>query len=283
MTTSTTPAPKDVLAALWATAGGDPAALGAVTMTGADPVLPSVFRVGTAAAASVAASALAAAELWHLRRGGRQSVSVDMRRAAIAFRSERYLSVDGAPPPEIWSPVSGHFQAGDGRWVQLHCNFPHHRDGVLEVLGVGEDRAAVAAAIARRGAEELERETRARGLCVAFVRTPEEWRAHPHALQLATLPLLEIIRIGDAPPEPLAAAGGRPRSPMPLAPGARGGSARGGARTPPPRRNSPRSSSRWHGRSPGTPPSRSAARSGSWPCACSSATSPPGRRRRRRS
>ena len=212
MTTSTTPAPKDVLAALWATAGGDPAALGAVTMTGADPVLPSVFRVGTAAAASVAASALAAAELWHLRRGGRQSVSVDMRRAAIAFRSERYLSVDGAPPPEIWSPVSGHFQAGDGRWVQLHCNFPHHRDGVLEVLGVGEDRAAVAAAIARRGAEELERESRARGLCVAFVRTPEEWRAHPHALQLATLPLLEIIRIGDAPPEPLPAAGDRPLS-----------------------------------------------------------------------
>jgi crotonobetainyl-CoA:carnitine CoA-transferase CaiB-like acyl-CoA transferase len=38
------------------------------------------------------------------------------------------------------------------------------------------------------------------------VRTPAEWSAHPQSTALAELPLLEIQRIGDAPPEPLPAA-----------------------------------------------------------------------------
>jgi len=33
---------------LWTQAGGDPAVLARVTLTGADPVLPTDFRIGTA-------------------------------------------------------------------------------------------------------------------------------------------------------------------------------------------------------------------------------------------
>ena len=50
------------LAELWGLAGGDPSALERVVLTGADPVLPSTFRIGAAAQASIAASGLAAAE-----------------------------------------------------------------------------------------------------------------------------------------------------------------------------------------------------------------------------
>src|SRR5437764_13067351 len=96
------PSSKDVLAALWRQAGQDAAALDAVALTGAEPVLPSSFAVGTAAQASIAAAALAAAEIWRQRTGRRQQVAVDMRDAAVEFRSERYLRVDGAPTKELW-------------------------------------------------------------------------------------------------------------------------------------------------------------------------------------
>ena len=69
--------------------------LGDIALTGAEPALPSSFAVGTAAQAAIAAAALAAARLWRVRAGRRQRVSVDMRDAAIEFRSERYLRVDG--------------------------------------------------------------------------------------------------------------------------------------------------------------------------------------------
>jgi hypothetical protein len=36
-----------------------------------------------------------------------------------------------------------------------------------------------------------------------MVRTMQEWAKHPQAAAIASLPLLEIIKIGDSPPEPL--------------------------------------------------------------------------------
>ena len=86
---------KAALASLWRLAGQPDAAVDAVTLTGAEPALPSSFAIGTAAQASIAASALAAAELWRLRSGRRQQVSVEMRDAGIEFRSERYMRLDG--------------------------------------------------------------------------------------------------------------------------------------------------------------------------------------------
>jgi hypothetical protein len=92
---------RHALGEIWHAAGYDEAALAAADLTGAEPVLPSSFAVGTAAQATIAAAALAAAELWRLRSRRSQRVSVDMRSAAIEFRSERYLRVDGRPPGRI--------------------------------------------------------------------------------------------------------------------------------------------------------------------------------------
>src|ERR1700737_3132945 len=43
--------PPEILADIWTSAGGDPAALNAVTLTGEEPQLPSSFRVAAAAQA----------------------------------------------------------------------------------------------------------------------------------------------------------------------------------------------------------------------------------------
>ena len=78
---------RDVLAKLWIEHGHDAAALDRLDLTGHEPVLPSSFAVSTAMQASVALSALAAAELWRARTGRAQRVGVDMRAAAIAADS----------------------------------------------------------------------------------------------------------------------------------------------------------------------------------------------------
>src|ERR1700729_4077959 len=98
---------SQILSDLWTLAGGEPSALQSVTLTGREPVLPSSFRVDAAAQASIAVSGLAAAEIWKLRSGQSQQVTVDMVHATAECRSERYLRVDGKPPPPTWDPTAG--------------------------------------------------------------------------------------------------------------------------------------------------------------------------------
>ena len=110
---------------------------GDIEIRGDDPVLPTRFRVGRAGAAAIAASAVAAAELLALHTGSnqRQKIAVDLRHAVAALRSARYLRIDGTMPKDAFDPIGGLYQAGDQRWVFLHCNFPNHRAAALSVLG----------------------------------------------------------------------------------------------------------------------------------------------------
>jgi crotonobetainyl-CoA:carnitine CoA-transferase CaiB-like acyl-CoA transferase len=190
----------DILRALWSDVGGDAAGLAIAVLTGAEPALPSSFRVGASAQAAIAAAGIAAAEIWRLRSGEAQRVAVDMRHAAIEFRSERYLRVAGRPAPELWDRIAGLYRCGDGRWVRLHTNFPHHRDGVLRLLGCAHERDAVAQALARRDAAAFEDEAAAAGLVVAMARSFAEWDAHAQGAAVAALPPVAIERIGEAPP-----------------------------------------------------------------------------------
>ena len=194
--------PELALKQIWTLAGCDPTALHAVTLSGADPGLPSVFRVGSLASATIAATGLAAADYHRLRTGHRQRVAVQMRRALASFRSERYLRIDDGPPPALRDPVMGFYETRDGRWIQLHTNFPHHLQGVLTVLGCENSPAAVAGAIREWDGATLDQTLADAGLCAALIRTPEEWAMLDQAQAIASLPLFEIERIGDAPVEP---------------------------------------------------------------------------------
>src|SRR4029077_20979787 len=171
-----------------------------------EPVLPSSFAVGTAAQVSIAATALAAAELWRLRTGAHQRIRVPMREAAVEFRSERYLRVEGEPAPDLWDKIAGIYRCGDGRWVRLHTNFPHHRDGVLALLRCEHDRAAVERALQGWRAGAFETAAAEAGLVVTAMRSFADWDAHPQGQALARLPLLSIEKIADAPAETLSAA-----------------------------------------------------------------------------
>ena len=189
---------------------GDSAA--SVTFTGGtDPVLPTPFRIGVAGAATLAAAGLAAAALWETRSGRRQSVTVDLRQATASLRSGTYMKLGDGHLSHARNGIMGVYPSRDGRWSYLHCNFPNHRAAALGVLGVAEDRAAVTRAVAGWNAADLEEAIVAAKGAGGMVRSQAEWARHPQAAAIAALPLMEIVRIGDSPPEPLPA-GDRPLS-----------------------------------------------------------------------
>jgi crotonobetainyl-CoA:carnitine CoA-transferase CaiB-like acyl-CoA transferase len=177
---------------------------------GTDPVLPTPFRIGVAGAATLAATGLAAAELWEIRSGRRQSVAVDLRRATASLRSGHYMKLGEGEISTARNTIMGVYPTKDGRWSYLHCNFPNHRAAALKVLGVAEDREAVAQAVATWNAADLEEAIIAAKGAGGMVRTHAEWARHPQAAAVAALPLLEIVRIGDSPPQDL------PRGDRPL-------------------------------------------------------------------
>lgn len=196
--------PSEALRTILPIAGwGDTQAADVAFTGGVDPVLPTPFRIGTAAAATLAASGLGATELWQVRTGRRQRVTVDIRQATAALRSGRYLQLAGADVSSERNPIMGFYPTRDGRWSYLHCNFPNHRAAALTVLGVAEDREAVARAVATWNAADLEEAIITAKGAGGMARTQAEWERHPQGAAVAALPLMEIIRIGDAAPEPL--------------------------------------------------------------------------------
>src|SRR5438270_10855822 len=181
--------PREILADLWTLGAGDISAPDAVTLTGQEPQLPSSFRVAAAAQTSIAAAALAAAEIWKLRSGQSQDVTVDMVHAVTECRSERYLRVEDKPPPPTWDPTAGIYRTRDRGFVRLHTNFAHQRSAVGKVLSCKPARDDTQAASMQWDGEAFETAAYAGGAVVALMRSHDEWSATPHAKALTELPL----------------------------------------------------------------------------------------------
>ena len=195
--------PREILSELWSLAGGEPAALDHVMLSGEEPQLPSSFRVSAAAQVGIAAAATAAAKIWNLRSGQDQNVAVDMRHAVVECRSERYLRrLDGSQPPPAWDAIAGVYKTRDGRFVRLHTNFPHHRDAACRVLNCKPERDEVQTALMGWDAEAFETAAYEAGGVVAMMRSHEEWLETAQARALTVLPVVTIEKIGEAAPKP---------------------------------------------------------------------------------
>ena len=198
---------------LWRDAALPAGALERITLRGGEPAVPSSFALGSALQAALGAAALAATVVGALRGGPAQRVDLDLldavRESAGRFR------LDGRAP-DLWDKISGLYRcadddAGAASWVRIHANFAHHRDGVLELLGLpvgpATERSAVLAALVPWQAEAFESAAAARGWVVAAVRSPQQWQQHPQAAAVAAAPLLQVDRDGDAVPLPWPPAG----------------------------------------------------------------------------
>jgi hypothetical protein len=192
----------DALRGIWRLGGLPEAALASCSLAGADPVYPSSFAIGAAAQSTIAAAALAACELGHLRGTPRQQVAVDMAHAAAECRG--WFSVDGREP-QLWEKFSGLYRARDG-WVRIHANFDHHRDGALRLLGLHAataERADAERAMLSWDALAFEQAAAEAGLVASALRSFAQWDATDQAHAIARQPLMTITRVGDADPLPL--------------------------------------------------------------------------------
>ncbi|MRH28762.1 CoA transferase [Microbacterium sp. SYP-A9085] len=184
---------------------------GDISFTGADPVFPTVFPMADAGAAVIGAAATQAARLYELRTGRRQHATVAVDAASAAMRSWRYLRQVPEPPARGARAPVAFYETCDGRWFFLHRLAEHHLERELRVLGLAsaDDEDAVARAIRRWDAADLEEAVMAAGACAAMVRTHDEWAAHPQGRAVAAQPLFRITKIGDSDPIP-AGSGDRP-------------------------------------------------------------------------
>jgi hypothetical protein len=193
-----------LLAEAWtALGGGSP--LPALQVTGAPGQLPSHLPVEDTALAC-AGAAVAAASVLQAQRGGTlpRAARLDRGHVAAAFRSEGRVRLNGQAVGVGFAPLSRFWRASDG-WVRTHANYAWHREALLRALGCGDDREAVAAAIAGLGAREVENLVAGADGVAAAVRTEADWRAGPPGQAVAAARLVEGRGLGDAPPRRRAA------------------------------------------------------------------------------
>lgn len=101
--------PDDTLADLLSVVGTDRVLMERIKITGADPVLPSKFLIGAVGAGVIGAMGLAASELWRLRTGRVQDVSLNVGAAAIGMRASLYFRKNGDSSTES---LRANMQAG---------------------------------------------------------------------------------------------------------------------------------------------------------------------------
>lgn len=192
-----------------------------VEITGEDPLFPTPFRIGETIADALAARAVSANDLWEIKTGNRQSISVDARAAAATClggedmtqkRNEdgEYQPIPVSEDVEHMVELTQPWKTKDNRWFVPHFNLPHLEKKVLEVLECEATPDSVAKAVSKWNADELDNAIAEVGACGGVVRSPEEWLKHPQGGYLASRPVVEITKISDSEPEPL------PEGPEPL-------------------------------------------------------------------
>lgn len=203
---------------------------GKVTFTGADPFLRSHFRIGACMAIPAMGAGVGAAAIWRQRTGEGQDLAVDLRQsiwnvnpligvvhgklqaAGIVPASDpipaslRWMpSVNGKmlqAPLGLGNPVSfTAFETKDGRFMNLTGIYPHLMDRLLKVLKAQADQASIRSAVKQWNGLELEDTLAANNGVAVMHRSREEWAAHPQGKYLAGTPLIEIIKVGEAPPK----------------------------------------------------------------------------------
>lgn len=185
-----------------------------VTITGNDPMFKTPFCLGETIADALAARAVAANDLWELRTGRRQKISIDVRAAAATCLGGTDMTLRrneiGIYKPIPESNEIAHmvaltkpWQTADNRWFLPHFNLPHLQERVLSVLKSENTPKGVAKAISQWKAEDIDAAIADVNASGGIIFTPEEWLKHPHGAYLASVPVVEITKIADSDPEPL--------------------------------------------------------------------------------
>lgn len=180
-----------------------------INVLNTSPVTQTRFQVDNAATACYMANATLLNDLWELRTGKRQKITIDYGHAALSLVSFMLVAQNDHPigypdRHRTWPsyPIMNAYKTRDGRQVYIDGVYPHLRDGLLDLLNCPNNPLALASAIAQWDAQELEDQINKRGLCGTIVRTCAEWQAHPQGQVLKAMPPTVVEKRADTPPVP---------------------------------------------------------------------------------
>ena len=159
---------------------------GAISITG-EGSLPAWFAVSELANATIGAAGLMLARYAMEHAAALPEIVVNRRLASLWFAGT--IRPLGWKMPPAWDALAGDYRARDG-WIKLHTNAPHHRKAALSVLGNLRDRDAVAAAVARWNAVDLETAIVDANGCAAAMLDVDAWATHPQGIAVAGEPLV---------------------------------------------------------------------------------------------
>ena len=176
------------------------------------PLFKTPFKMGEVTAEICAAKAIAANDIWEMRTGRRQHISIEEKYASALSlqgtgqtrKKDENGNYQPIPPADTFAAMVATtqcWQGKNGRWYLPHFNLPHLKERVLNVLQCDYTPEAVKEAISHWDVDELDAaitDARASG---GIVYTQEEWLNHPHGKYLNSLPVVRITKIGDSKPE----------------------------------------------------------------------------------
>jgi len=204
---------------------------GKVTFTGQDPILRSHFRIASCMAIPAMGAGVGAASIWRDRTGQEQDLTVDLRESVynvnpvitlvmqqrmafgripaddpVASRFSFVPTINGRwyqAPLGLGNPLSlAMFPTKDDKLVTITGLYPQLLDRALTLLNTAPTRKAIGDAIKRWDSNELDEAMGAKRVIGAIHRSSREWLQHPEGKYLSTVPLVEIIKIGDSAPVP---------------------------------------------------------------------------------
>jgi crotonobetainyl-CoA:carnitine CoA-transferase CaiB-like acyl-CoA transferase len=200
--------------------GGELPSENDVKITGHDPVYSTPFKISETCASVLAGIGVAAADIWEIKTGKRQTISVDTRHAAATLNSSLFMQAPDASGQfttlvnkshEEMLAMTQPWPTRDGRWFLAHFALPNLKERVLKVLGCDPNADSIRKAVAQWDALDLENAIDEARACGAMVRSNKEWLSHSHGQVLASKPIVEISKISDSDPEPFPT-GNRPLS-----------------------------------------------------------------------
>lgn len=146
------------LMSLWSLLDGPSFLLDQIQQEGPHIVFPSAFDVTGLATDRVSLANLAVAELFSVRANETiPQIKINTIEASAAFKTAGIMKPDGWTLPSIWDAIAGDYLAKD-RWIRIHTNYQYHREAVLKVLQVQNDKQKVADKMSCFTAEWLQEE-----------------------------------------------------------------------------------------------------------------------------
>ena len=190
-----------------------------LVISGEDPVVKTVWKIGEAASIALASHALALDAIWRLRTGSdKQRIEINVKNAVLSTARCLFLRQNGysVPYPDIEYPTVGIYKCRDKRHVFINGGFPKLRRGILKFLECADNADSIAKAIEKWNAQELESKMQRVGLCCVVVRTSKEWKETEQGISLlqgkSEINPVTIEKIGDSLPQAFPSNNERPLS-----------------------------------------------------------------------